>query len=166
MSLETTHHDIKVEYSVDDDLWVCWSMELKAKTLKALKLKMDKVLNVERRIDNLAIFVMGDGWGNNYKITRGVATLFDRGGSSKTMRSVWVNLIKGNQTERSKKDIESVWLDTPENRARCQAIIDQNEVVKAEQAKLRELDKAARAFTLTPLQVAGLSDKAVVEGEA
>ena len=162
MSLETTHHDIKVAYNTDTDEWGCRDMDLKAKTLSLLKKKMDKVLSVERRIDNLPVVMLGNGY-DDYKITRGVATLFDAKGSNYRGPAVWVNIIKGNQTERTKRSQDDVWIDTPENRERLAAIGRQNDVVKAETAKLYEMKSAAKAFTMTQLEVAKLAQKTEIE---
>ena len=163
MSLKTEHHGNGIEFNVDSELWECRGLELQAKSLKALKTKIDKVLSVERRMDNLPVLVMGaSSYMRDYSVTRGTATLFDTksrfGGPQ-----VWVNLIKGNEVERKKLGLTSVWIDNAENRALLQAVADQSVIIKAEEEKLRTLTKAAEAASITPLQVAALQKKEEID---
>ena len=75
MSISTEHHGNEVSYDERDDIWYSRDMGLKAKTLSLLKKKMDKVLSVERRMDNLPVLIT-DEYGRG-KIVPGFATLFD-----------------------------------------------------------------------------------------
>lgn len=162
--LQTTHHDFKVTYREDFDEWRCHALDLKAKSLTLLRKKIDKVLSVERRIDNLPVLILGDGWSHFAdRVTTATATLFDR--KNGVAQGVWVTYTRGNCTERKKMMLSQVWIDTPENRERLQAIIEQRLRVREEQNKLSQMAKAVEAFAITELEVAKLTATQDVDAE-
>ena len=157
MSLTTEHHDIKIFYNENKDIWECRQMELEAKTLKALRTKMDKALSVERRINNLAV-ITHENYGG--KKIDAVATLFDTRSRSP---EVWITFTRGNHTERAKRPITRVWLDTPEVREVIDRLLAQEARVREEAAKAKEIEAELNELHITPLQVASLATKQEIE---
>ncbi len=66
MSIETEHNGHKITYAENEDVWRCWALDLDAKTLGALRTKINKIDAEARRVDNVnAIKVNEHGFGSH-----------------------------------------------------------------------------------------------------
>lgn len=110
--IETEHNGHVITYAENEDVWRCWQMSVEAKTLSALKTKLNKLDATARRC-NVPVIVLHPYGCEADAI--GVATLIDGG-------DVWVTYKdrRGN-TERRKRPMGLLLLDTPRNRADIKA---------------------------------------------
>lgn len=60
--IETEHKDYKIRYSENEDVWRCWELDLEAKTLSALKAKINQIDAAGRKLDRVSVYVFG-GYG-------------------------------------------------------------------------------------------------------
>jgi hypothetical protein len=120
--IETSHNGHVITYAENEDVWRCWDMNIEAKTLSAIKAKLNKVEADARRC-NVPVIVL-HRYGCEVDAI-GIATVIDG-------KDVWVSSkdTRG-RAVRSKKSMGSILLDTPENRA----------AIKAATARRREGDK-------------------------
>lgn len=128
--IEVKHGDYEITYSENEDVWRCWSMSLEAKTLSALRAKLNKETAKARRIDAPVVVISRYEGGIE---AEGAATLIADGG-----RSVWVT----NGRVRRKYDAPRVVMDTPEAR---ELVAD----VSAEIKRLHVAIEAQRARLLS-----------------
>jgi len=109
---EIEHNGVTIVYADNEDKWVCYPLELEADKLSTLKSKITKVLAEARRVENVPVISISR-WGD---ASYGNATLVEGD-------SVWVMLGEGykngikSKVIRSKLSMNSLVLDTPENRA-------------------------------------------------
>lgn len=115
--IETTHNEHKVIYREQTDTWECRPLDLSAKTLSALRTKINKVDADARRIDNIPVLILSYGG----RVTQGVATLIDGD-------EAWVNEKDGNGYSRRKHKLNTLIIDGPAMRA---AISDARALTKA-----------------------------------
>lgn len=114
--IETEHNGHHITYSENEDVWRCHALDLDAKTLSALKTKINKIDSESRRVNVEVVYPDRHGFGGKKVMTvlatvidgDGVWTLFPEGG----MRG-------GRQTKliRKKLPISCVAENTPETAA-------------------------------------------------
>lgn len=110
--IETEHNGHKITYAENEDVWRCWDMGVEAKTLSAVKTKLKK-LDADARRCNVPVLVLHH-YGCEIDAV-GVATLIEG-------KDVWVtSKDRRGKTERRKKPINLLLLDTAENRAAIKA---------------------------------------------
>lgn len=108
MRIEVIHNGHQITYAENEDVWRCWSMNVEAKTLSALKTKLNK-LDADARRCNVPVLVLHHyGCGID---AIGLATLIDG-------NEVWVtSKDRRGSAERRKMPMRRILLDTPDNRA-------------------------------------------------
>jgi hypothetical protein len=103
----TKYRGYEICYSEDADNWQCRALDLEGATLSKIKVKVAKIDADSRKIDNLKVFILGS-WSSDVK-SRLAMSWADKS-------HVW---IVGNG-RRAKENIQSIVLDTFENRAAIQ----------------------------------------------
>ena len=110
--IETEHNGHKIAYAENEDVWRCWAMDVEGKTLSAVKTKLNKIDAEARRVSVPVILL--HHWGCQVDAV-GVATLIEKD-------DVWVTTKdRHGSTERRKKPMGVILLDTPENRSAIKA---------------------------------------------
>jgi hypothetical protein len=115
MTLQTTHNDHLILYYEHNDEWKCASLDLSAKTLSALKTKINDFDAKERRLGKgvVLIHVGGRRYYSGQMIAPKVrATMLDKNDLEK-YPTVWISHLEGGQ--REKVGLHSLIVDTPEN---------------------------------------------------
>lgn len=168
MSLTIEHNGRELQFREDDESWSCHAMNMTAKTLKALKAKLDKFDGAARKVSlpvmwmsftdrfaraDIVMIAKPKDWEINYDYS---------GGSSKRERvpSVWLQMIEGNETKRRKEKLSSVVEMTPENMLAIEAI-------NSKRAQIAALTAEAKAMTeaLPRLSLDDLAAKSVTKDE-
>lgn len=117
MQITTEHNDRKITYTEHSDEWECKELDVKAKTLSALKTKINEVDAAERRLGKNGVILIHVG---NYRYHKSVtypkvrATLLDKG-ERDGYNAVWITHV--DSKSREKVGLHSLILDTPENLA-------------------------------------------------
>jgi hypothetical protein len=141
MAIKTEHNGYEITYSENEDLWRCWTLELEAKTLSALKTKMNKLDADRRRLD------MPQVWHLTYsgpKLKK--ATLIEDG-------AVWL-LAGGDDKrgrQREKVGLENTVIDTPANRQAIEMYVAAEEVARKAQRTAYEMRQAIPRATAADL---------------
>ena len=60
--IETTHNDHSIRYDEGSDEWTCSAMDLKAKSLSALKAKINDFDAKERKLGNGVVLIHVNGY--------------------------------------------------------------------------------------------------------
>jgi hypothetical protein len=112
MRIEVTHNNHQITYAENEDLWRCWNMNVEAKTLSALKTKLNK-LDADARRCNVPVIIL-----HHYGCEAdavGLATLIDG-------KDVWVtSKNRRGSVERRKISMDRIVLDTLEHHATIKA---------------------------------------------
>lgn len=140
--IKTEHAGYEIVYSENGDLWRCWNLEVEAKTLSALKTKINQCLAEARRVDNVRVWKLD--WSGGPKLY--AVTLLDGEAHA------WVSPVdsldrKGKTRERA--DFDKLILDTPENRAAIEA--------------WRALERASRAAAIAASEARDAIPRVTVE---
>lgn len=117
MTIETTHNDHPIRYDESGDEWHCPAMDLKAKTLSALKAKINDFDAKERKLGNGVVLIHINGYRFRSKTEiapKVKATMLDKGDLEK-YPCVWISHLDTKQ--REKVGLHSLALDTRENYA-------------------------------------------------
>ena len=115
MTIETNHNDHPIRYDETADEWTCPAMDLKAKTLSALKAKINDFDAKERKLGNGVVLIHVNGY--RYSSQKDIApkvraTMLDKGDLDK-YPAVWTSHVYTKQ--REKVGLHALALDTPEN---------------------------------------------------
>jgi hypothetical protein len=108
--------DWDVCYDEDEDLWKAgpgFDRNLTAKSLKALRVKLAKIEQAERRLDSVSVLLL-EGWGRAGETLEAKAVLLADD------RSVWVLTQEGRTEQRRKVDLTRVIPDRDEEREAIQ----------------------------------------------
>lgn len=108
------HNDLRITYSEIDNEWKCHELGLNAKSLSALRDKINDVDAKERKLgDGVKLIKLG-GYKSNVELV--MATLLDKPIEAHDRYvAVWVKHVNGGQ--REKLGFQVLVNDTPENRA-------------------------------------------------
>ena len=117
MTIETTHNGKRITYGENSDDWSCGEYDLTAKTLSALKAKINDFDAKERKLGKNGVTLLKVGgyriMSNKEIFQRVRATLLDKDiepGSNHAC--VWITHLDG---QREKVILHSLIIDTPEN---------------------------------------------------
>jgi hypothetical protein len=138
------HNGKKIVYSENQDVWRCWEMDLEAKTLSALKNKMNKVDAEARRLGNVAAFIMEE---HQQKPTPVVLTMIDGDAAWGIRKS-----ITENSNRRQKIPFKDLIPDTPEGRAAIIALQTKYRELSAIREEAKALYAAIPRMTLDMLK--------------
>lgn len=119
MTIETTHNGKRITLNEEGDFWECREIALEAKSLSALKKKINDFDAVERRLGSGVVLRKIDNY-RSYGAKEAAplvrATMLDKDFEpGATHIAVWISHVDGGQ--REKVGIHSLILDTPENLA-------------------------------------------------
>ncbi len=154
--LTVEHNGWEIRYSENEDVWRCWAADVEHAKLSVVKQKLNAISAHDRRIDAVPVFII-DLWGT---VTEATATLLtDDGRGVWTTRMRTVKRFDGHRTtkEREKRPLDSVILDTPENRALIAKATHLREVARKASAVADDANKAIPRATLETLK--GLKPK-------
>lgn len=170
MTLKIEHNGRDLTFHEHDESWSCHAMNMRAKSLKALKAKLDKFDGQARRV-NVPVMIVGT---HGDKARRAEIVMIAKpkdweidyeaktsGFEPRPKRpSVWVSSVQGNETKR-----EKVLLD------RCLPVsAEVTEALEAAQAKFAEATRirsegAAIIAGLARLSIEDLTARSVIEDD-
>lgn len=107
MSITTKHNDFEIQYDESGNEWTCSQLQLRASSLAALRVKINKIDADSRRLSVPVIVVSRYG---TSVANFGTATLLDGD-------DVWVMSEWNGKSRRQKEPLRLVKRDTPEARA-------------------------------------------------
>lgn len=165
--ITTTHLGHEIAYDEDQDVWECSALILKAKTLTALRKKIDQIDLARRRLPDGGVPVC---WFENYSstsLTHGRAVAIDRDGANAWV--IYTTRIYDHWGRNSrigeKRTLMGVGALLPFN-DKVTALAVQLTLAADKEAAAREATKAARAavlanaFTAETLRAAGAPEEA------
>lgn len=164
MSLTIEHNGRELKFREDDETWSCWAMNMKAKSLKALKAKLDKFDGQARRV-SAPVIVVDPNW---HKAERADIVMIakpkdwetaDYSTMEKTP-SVWINKIKGNQTAREKVRLDRCVEPTMDNMTVIDLAAEKYAAAKAMEAEAKKMLE-----DLPRISVVDLLEKGAVEDD-
>lgn len=149
MSIKLDHNGYEITYSENEDLWRCWVLDLEAAKLSTLKDKVNKIDADNRRLSQCAVWHIGY---SGQAVLRN-AVLVDTD-------SVWLVTpgTEKKQRRREKVKLESVALDTPENRALIGAYHTAGEVSAQALRAVSAARSAIPRATAADLRMMGAKD--------
>jgi len=115
--IKTDHNGHEIVYSENQDVWRCWKLDLEAKTLSALRNKINKIDADARRIN---IEVIRVGSYHQPTSDRVNCTMIDADGESAWVIETKTHKVYGvtkTETTRRKVDLRSLAECSPENEA-------------------------------------------------
>lgn len=115
--ITTEHNGHQIVYAENEDVWRCWGMDLEAKTLSALKTKMNAADAAARRVGNVRVFIIPSYSGD---IEEGLVTLLEGDGHAWVVPPAGKKEVRGRRS-RAKTEISSLALDTPAAREAIEA---------------------------------------------
>jgi hypothetical protein len=146
--IETTHNGHVIRYSENADEWVCSDLDVRGKTLSAIKTTINKVDADARRVANVPVIIVTQYSAHEF----GKVTLIENG-------SAWVSIFlrKGNGgkpdlTSRRKINLKNMVLDTPENRRLLAAAIELSKNVEDARVKAAEARENIPRITVADLK--------------
>lgn len=129
---DVKHNGYDIRYREDENLWSCHTLDLEARSLKALRQKINEIDAVQRRVDHVKAIKV-DRWSGNGRPC--VVTLIHDDGEC------WITEhARGAYKSRSKVSFNDLVLDNEENRA---ALV----VVKAAKAAAERASKHVETLT-------------------
>lgn len=145
MSIEIEHGGYKVRYDEQADVWRCYDLDLEAKTLSALKTKINKVDADARRVDNVAVFKMSE---HDRRPTAAFITLIDN------EKDVWISgdKVKWGKPGREKTAVTNLILDIQENRDAIQEAIRLSKIADEASTRARDARIALPRMTMDQLR--------------
>ena len=153
-SIETEHNGYVIAYAENQDVWRCWGLELEAKTLSALKNKINKVSSDARRLDNVEAIDLSETWGK----PKPVKIVMLAGVDYMKKPQAWIiktainpSRFRGEKDQRQKVALENLVLDTPENQKLLSAYLTKQEAVRAAQEEANKAKAAIPRVTLADL---------------
>lgn len=113
--ITTTHNDRPIHYDETNDEWQCPAVDVKAKTLSALKTKINDFDAKERKLGTGVVLIKIDGY--RFRSSKEIApkvraTMLDKE-ATENHAAVWISHLSDGQ--REKTGIHALALDTPEN---------------------------------------------------
>ena len=106
--ITTEHNGHQIVYAENEDVWRCWGMELEAKTLTALKTKLNAADAAARRVGNVKVIVL-----SHYgEFSMGVVTLLEGEKHAWVSPRVPGEKVLGRRS-RTKVQLDERALDTP-----------------------------------------------------
>lgn len=148
--ITTEHSGHEIVYSENEDVWRCWNLDAEAKTLSALKVKINKHLNEARRLDNVRVWKLD--WGGTPELYS--VTLLEGDGAA------WVSKVapgtsKGRREKvREKALLKDLVLDTAENRAAIEMWRSLESAARTAQQKATDAKAAIARVTVGDLRTA------------
>lgn len=152
--ITTEHAGHEITYSENEDVWRCWNLDAEAKTLSALKAKINKHLAEARRIGNVRVWKIE--WGDAPALH--VVTLLEGDAAA------WVSKVNGKTNGRmrdkvrEKASLKNLVLDTPENRAAIEAWRALERAAAEASRKARDAKEALPHPTQEDLKAAGTAE--------
>lgn len=149
--ITTEHAGHEIVYSENEDVWRCWNLDAEAKTLSALRTKINKHLAEARRVDNVRVWKME--WSGGPKLC--AVTLLEGD------EHAWISQLaseagKGRREKvREKAALDSLILDTPENRAAMEAWRALEAAAREAQSAAYKAKEALPRATVEALKAAG-----------
>lgn len=160
MTIETEHNGRKITYAENQDVWRCWAMNVEAKTLTALKSKLDKIDADARRIDATRAYLLDH---HGEKLTPVTVTLIAKpaegGFRSREPLAPAVHITHEGGGKREKVDLSRLVRPTREAKAAVEAWRDAKRVRDDANEKVKIAAAAIPRMTLDDL-------KTTKEGEA
>ncbi len=165
MTMTIEHNGRDLTFREDDETWSCREMNMTAKSLKALKSKLDKFDGQARKVSAPVLVI--DHWG---KTERAEIVMIAKpkdwektyqGSRYVGVPSVWVTKVNGNKVERSKQKLENCLAINTEN----QVILDSVTTKRNEIARLEGEAKALLA-SIPRITIEELTTRAVGEDDS
>jgi hypothetical protein len=159
MTIETTHNDHPIRYDESDDEWYCPAMDLKAKTLSALKAKINDFDAKERKLGNGVVLIHVNGYrfrSKNEIAPKVKATMLDKGDLDK-YPAVWISHVDTKQ--REKVGLHSLILDTPENIATLEEAFRMEQEAAATVKKAEKMKADIKRVTVEEIKAMALPVK-------
>ena len=165
--ITTTHLGHQIAYDEDQDTWECSALLLKAKTLSALRKKIDQLDLSRRRLPGGGVPVCWFENTYNPKLTYGRAVAIDRDGEKAWV--VYEALIRGpwdRESRPGEKRAQSAISSLLPVNDKVTALAVQLTIAADKETAAREATKAARAavlanaFTAETLRAAGAPEEA------
>lgn len=148
--ITTEHSGHEIVYSENEDVWRCWNLDAEAKTLSALKTKINKHLNEARRLDNVRVWKLD--WGGTPELY-GVTLL--EGDGAAWVAKVAPGANKGRREKvREKALLKDLVLDTAKNRAAIEMWRSLEFVARTAQQKASDAKAAIARVTVGDLRAA------------
>lgn len=168
MGITIEHNGRELHFIEHDESWSCRSMNMYAKSLKALKAKLDKFDGQARRV-NVPVMIVDTHFDGSIKRAEIVMIAKPRDWETDysaklpnhrgygTKPSVWVSEIKGNETSRAKVALDRCLSPSPENIAAVEAAR-----AKFSEAKRIRAEGEAIIAALPRLSIDDLTSRSVV----
>jgi hypothetical protein len=162
---KTDYNGRELVFHEDDDEWHCWALKLKARSIKALKRKIDKLDGEARRVSLPALKL--DHYGRAVRADIVMIAKpkdwengdWQRGQPSGKRPTVWVLVADGNQQKREKTKLDNCIAPTESNYAALKEV----DRLRAEANALEEQAKGVIAaiprLTLDDLTAKGAAEE-------
>lgn len=180
--ITTEHNGHMIRYSENEDKWTCWAMSVEAKTLSALKTKLNKLDADSRRVNVTAIKLSYHTDPESaHEVT---VTVIEpqreaekpRWGSTTPPappeREAWVTYqtskyrgVDKPDMKREKVELKRLLPATPEVRAMLKKARDMSAAIKAAQDELKRYVETIPRYTAEDLMAAGLPEKKKEDAE-
>jgi hypothetical protein len=166
VAITTEHNGRELQLDENTEEWHCNPMRMKAKTLKALKAKLDKFDGQARKVNVPVVRLGYDGFKTGHVVMIAKSQDWERDHSFDANRnrvehrhpSVWVQEMQGNEPRRVKAKLSDLFEAGPETDVMLEAVKRREAMIRTMKAEIADLIAGAPRLTIEQLTARSVTE--------